>query len=157
MNAAPLAWLGLTGMLAVGLAAELASRPEAAPEVASPPLSAPGRTAAAATPATGNWVGTILRRPLFSPDRKPVMPAASGAAPAPGPADAMPRLSAVLITPGGRKAIFAPAQGKPLVAGPGARVGAYVVKSISAGQVVLTGGDGERVIRPGFASGPPKP
>ena len=49
------------------------------------------------------------------------------------------------------RAIFAGAAGaKAVIAGEGARVGAYVVQSIGAGQVTLVGPDGPLVVRPAF-------
>ncbi len=91
------------------------------------------------------WVATILQRPLFSQTRRP--PPGEGTS---GPG--LPRLSGILVSPSERTAIFAATGGgKPIIAGEGARIGAYVLQSISAGQVTLVGPGGDRVLRPSFA------
>ena len=93
------------------------------------------------------WVSTILDRPLFSPTRRPAPGAAASTIAGVGP----PRLSGVLISGLQTRAIFAgPAGEKGVVAGEGARVGAYVVQSIGIGVVTLVGPEGTLVVRPTF-------
>ena len=93
------------------------------------------------------WEATILERPLFNQDRRPVAtPGVAG-----GPAPGLPRLAAVVVHPTGRTATFIPADGgKPVVAREGTRVGGFTVQAIQAGQVTVLGPDGVRVLRPSF-------
>jgi hypothetical protein len=84
------------------------------------------------------WAATSLARPLFNADRRPVAAAAGSNA-----ADALPRLSGIMITQAGRRAIFAATgAGKPLVVVEGGTVGGNLVQSITLGEVVLIGPDG---------------
>ena len=92
----------------------------------------------------GQWVATILARPLFAPLRRPP---ASAAAKGNGPMK-LGRLTGVLIAHSEKRAIFAPETGKPLVAEEGARIGAYQVRSIEPGQVTVLGPEGLRVLEP---------
>jgi hypothetical protein len=58
-------------------------------------------------------------------------------------------LTGIMITPDGRRAIFAPAGGgKPAVVAEGGSLGGYVVQTISLGEVVLTGPDGSHSLNP---------
>ncbi len=101
---------------------------------------------------TDEWVATILDRPLFSPDRRPPSEtqATKGAAPLAG----LPRLSAVLVGPFGRSAIFAAEGQKPMVVLEGSRVGAWTVRSIEDGAVEVIGPGGPRTLHPSFESSP---
>ena len=84
------------------------------------------------------WAATSLARPLFNADRRPVAAAAGSNA-----ADALPRLSGIMITQAGRRAIFAATgAGKPQVVVEGDTVGGNLVQSITLGEVVLIGPDG---------------
>lgn len=103
---------------------------------------------------TAEWVGTILARPLFSPDRRPVQVStvdAGGRAVAP---QALPRLAGVLIGPFGRNAIFAAEGSKPLVISEGGKIGAWTVQSIEVGSVKVKGPGGAMTLEPRFASSP---
>lgn len=97
------------------------------------------------------WVSTILAHPLFNADRRPVAPTAVG----PGPAAAgLPRLSGVLVSPAGRRAIFAGPEGaRPITIAEGGHLGVYTITRIDEGSVTVTGPDGPRQIRPSFATG----
>jgi hypothetical protein len=98
------------------------------------------------------YVGAILARPLFSPNRRPDDIAANS------PAKDLARLTGVLLSPAGKSAIFAgPAGGKPIVVGEGGRIGEHVVGSINAGAVTVIGPAGERVLHPAFDPSPPPP
>lgn len=100
------------------------------------PAAAPDQSAA--------WTQTALARPLFAHDRRP--PAIATAAHT--AATPLPRMTATLVTAHGRSAIFAaPAGGKPLVLDEGGHIGAWVVRSIGAGQAVLYGPGGLRIVR----------
>ncbi len=93
------------------------------------------------------WMADSLARPLFVPDRRPVPQAAAGVDVVGG----WPRLSGIIIMSAGRRAIFdGPSGGKPDVVAEGARVGRYLVQSISVGEVVLVGPDGRHSLRPSF-------
>jgi len=138
--------------LGLGSADEAAS--SAAPRLA--PAAAAAPTQRPATDRTAEWVATILARPLFSPGRRP--PPEGAAPPSVAPTettdDALPRLTGVLVSPGGRIAIFAdPAGGRPIVLQEGGRIGAFAVQAIEAGQVTLAGPAGVSVLRPTFDAG----
>jgi hypothetical protein len=115
--------------------------------------SLPAPAAPASTPAAddaGRRVAEVLARPLFSPGRRPAAEAAGPAA----AAAALPRMTGVIVTPAGRRAIFVNGAGKPTVVTEGGRIGAYAVQSIEAGRVTLAGPDGQRVVATAFD---PKP
>jgi hypothetical protein len=94
-------------------------------------------------------VATILGRPLFSPDRRPME--------VEGEADAgLGRLTGVMVTEAGKTAIFAgSANEKPLVVREGAHIGRYVIASINADGVTIIGSGGQRVLHPSFDPSPP--
>jgi len=94
------------------------------------------------------WMGTVLARPLFSPDRRPP---ASGSART-GPAGTtLPRLSGVMTGPFGRTALFAAQDGgKPAAVKEGGTIGLFTVRTITTGRVVVSGPDGQRSLRPSF-------
>lgn len=122
----------------------------------SPPL---GPRAPVAAPqhgyvGTGNesvaeLAGTILARPLFSPDRRP---ARSSLAPSANADQVMlPRLSGVIVSGAHHLAIFAGSKdGKPIVVVAGQTVGDWSVKAIESDGVVLTDADGSQKLHPAF-------
>lgn len=126
--------------------ARLASRtPATGPAGASPPSGDQARGAGAGDNRDAQvLVDRILARPLFNADRRP----ATGSS-IPG-STAMPRLTAVLVSRQRKAAIFAGgADGKPVVLLEGGRIGEYVVRSIDAGQVTVSGpGGGTQLVRP---------
>jgi hypothetical protein len=126
------------------------TRDAASRSTVTPQAGVPGQPA---DDRTDGRVATILGRPLFSPTRRPDEAANEGA---PG---GMARLTGVTVSPIGKAAIFAaPAGGKPIVIGEGARIGAYVVGSIEAGAVTVIGPEGQRVLHPTFdLNAPSKP
>jgi hypothetical protein len=73
-----------------------------------------------------------------------------------GAARELPRLTGVLVVPGGATAIFAGVgeNAKPQVMRVGDRLAGFEVKAILAGEVTLTGPDGDRVLRPSFEPRP---
>ena len=86
---------------------------------------------------TADWVDTVLARPLFSVSRKPAKPDAAATIAGAG----MPRLAGILVTPQGRRAIFAPeAGGKPLVVAEGGNVDDVKIVSIRPDRVILASG-----------------
>ncbi len=136
-----------------GAAAAAVARWRPAPTVPTPPP--PDRSR--------DWAATALARPLFAPDRRPVPEPRAAVAGGPGGRD-LPRLAGVLVAPGGGAAIFAAAGegAKPLVLRVGDRVSEFEVKAIVAGEVTLTGPEGDRVVRPSFdprggGGGAPRP
>jgi hypothetical protein len=94
-------------------------------------------------------VATILTRPLLSPDRRPPRGAVA-AVPGERPADALPRLSGVLVGPFGRSAIFATDGARPIVVGEGGRVDAWTVRRIEVEGVEVAGPGGVRTVHPSF-------
>ncbi len=125
-----------------GAAAAAVARWRPAPPVPTPP--SPDRSR--------EWAATALARPLFAADRRPMPePRAAVAAGGTGGRD-LPRLTGVLVSPSGRAAIFAPTGdgAKPLVLRTGDTLGEFEVKAIVAGEVTLTGPEGDRVVRPSF-------
>lgn len=156
---------GLLGLLATvlvaALAAELFAGPDQDPDVAVvamarppgtlppgtlPPGGAPaGEATDAAADGLAGLARSILARPLFIPGRHPPAPASA-------PADEeLPRLAGVIVTPGGRRAIFAPAAGPAVVVPEGGMIGRYVVRSIAPGQVTLLDSGQQHVIHPAYA------
>jgi len=85
------------------------------------------------------WAASSLARPLFNANRRPVASAEGG----PNVAAALPRLSGIMITQTGRRAIFAATgAGKPQVVDEGGTVGGNLVQSITLNEVLLVGPDG---------------
>ncbi|MBO1325130.1 hypothetical protein K2X14_08650 [Acetobacter sp. TBRC 12305] len=101
----------------------------------------------------------ILARPLFSPARRPAAGVAAG--------NGLPRLTAIVVSSGRRRALFMVAgQGRGQVVDVGGVVGPWTVTAIDTGVVHVRGPSGEQVLRPdrdrsaehpvpGPASGPP--
>lgn len=124
------------------------------PVAALPAMPTADRPAVPDAGQIARWAATSLARPLFSPGRRPpaaATPAAAGAAPS------LPRIAGVVVTPAGRRAIFAMKGAKPLVVGEGGQVAGFTVESIRAGEVVLRGPEGERVLTPTFDLEAPAP
>ena len=157
MRPAQSLWL-LAALLASVAAAELAWPGATQPT----PGPAPPRDAATAEPRpaepVGPWATTLLERPVFSPGRRPDSAPAVPGTPAPGRPEP-PRLAGILMTPGGRRAIFAAGttEGRGTVVSEGGTVGSWRVDAIRAGDVQLSGPDGRRTIRPSFSNLPPAP
>ncbi len=105
-----------------------------------------GRSASPDPNQVARWAATVLARPLFSPGRRP--PAAAAALGAVAPS--LPRVAGIMVTPAGRRAIFAEKGAKPLVLGEGGQVAGFTVQSIRAGQVTVRGPEGVRVLSPTF-------
>jgi general secretion pathway protein N len=135
------------GVLAATVAVEAVALPGAPPTA---PLPAPALPAAPVRPPAADltaWTAAILARPLFRSDRRALAAAA-------GPAAALPRLSAIVVTAAGALAIFSPADGSaPVTAGTGSAVDGYKLVRISPDDVTLRGPDGvERTVVPQFAA-----
>ncbi len=146
-----LAAAALGGTVALELGRRLPDSDLMVPATAPLPApAAPASAPAAEADDAGRRVAEVLARPLFSPGRRPAAQAAKPAA-ATAP---LPRMTGVIVTPAGRRAIFANGAGKAVVVMEGGRIGAYAVQSIEAGRVTLAGPDGQRVVAPTFD---PKP
>ena len=92
------------------------------------------------------WSSTILERPLFSPSRRPNA-AAVAAATAP------PRLAGIILGPSGDHAIFAGSgDARAVLAGVGAQVGPYLIRTINATGVDVTGPKGDEHLLPHYDS-----
>lgn len=157
----PAASKGLLGPAALGLLAAMLAAAiwlelhpqirESGPMTPRPAAglpSVPARHSAAPGPdQVARWAATILARPLFSPGRRP--PAAAAAAPSIA-APTLPRVAGIVVTPAGRRAIFAEKGTKPLVLGEGGQISGFTVQSIQAGQVTVRGPEGVRVLSPTF-------
>ena len=140
------ALLGIAGLAAV-VALEVINAPQGTVEALPSRAAATPPAKSVSADHSGEWVSSILGRPLFSPDRRPSS-AAAAVAGLPG----LPRLSGIMFGPFGRSAIFAPDGAKPLVAQEGARIAGYTVKAIEATQVRLSGPNGSIVLYPTFAA-----
>ncbi len=107
---------------------------------------------------TDDWAETVLTRPLFTPGRKPPKTAPGQRAAA---SNGLPRLSGIMITAAGKRAIFAPEGGKPLVLAEGAAIDEDTISAIHPDRVIVTGPKGELVLRPAYdharAGGLPMP
>ena len=113
-----------------------ASEPARVP-VPAAPVSATTVSAAALE----GWSRTILERPLFSPSRRPGRAAVASTV--------VPRLAGIIIGPTGARAIFASADGsRAIVAGAGAHVGPYAVRTVSMTGVFVIGPNGPELLHP---------
>ncbi len=140
--------LAVGGMLAAVIAWEIVAMPRGDVTLAGP-YGAMAKQAAPRAHADNlqAWVGPVLARPLFSPDRRPAADMDNiAAAGLPG----LPRLTGILVGPFGRSAIFASTGSKPIVLGEGGRIDAYTVRSIDAAQVQLDGPNGVQRLQPAF-------
>ena len=154
--------LSLAAVLSAALVLEMVAGQDPdddPPTRLAPPAAADAATApASGTEGAGDDLGrltrTILARPLFSPNRR----LASHASTAAGDLvfNSLPRLAGVVVAPGGRRAIFAPAEGRPLVVPEGGHIGRYVVRAIMPGQVTLSDAEQQLVVRPSHAKGTPR-
>ena len=88
----------------------------------------------------GDWARIVLARPLLQLGRRPPAPVQSVA-----PGEALPRLTALLSGPFGRRAIFSMG-GRSLTVQEGAEAGGWTVLRISTAGVSVRGRDGERLL-----------
>lgn len=151
IRAALLAVCALAGLLSATVALELTLQSQAPVSAAAAPAVPLAITPVTAARVAGgadiqSWVATILARPLFSRDRRPVEAAAAVAA----VAESLPRLTGITVSPAGRHAIFATPGSKPLVASVGDRVAGFTLQSIEPAGVTVVGPNGPRVLLPSF-------
>lgn len=149
---------GLLMLLAVEYAVLSARGAGMLADTLDPPTLNPGpsRAMALGSRDVRAHLETILERPLFRESRRPVTPDIASPA---GEAASLPRLSGILISPAGKRLIFAPnSSGKSTVVAEGGRIGPYVVQSITTGNATLRGPDGPKTLRPTLAeAGAPSP
>ena len=126
----------------------LSSSTAAAPAAARPAPEPPARDAAR------GWAEAALARPLFQPGRRPAPPAEAAPRPA---AEDLPRLTALVSGPFGRRAIFAGMDGRSAVVTAGSTLNGWTVLSIGVGAVSVAGRDGERTIPLRRRTGAPEP
>ena len=156
LSAPHLLW-SLAAVLAAGVLAEAFPNAERAP--VSTTVAPPGfaHVVAASTEPVADWIATVLSRPLFTTDRRPVAPAAAAAATT-GP-QALPRLAGIVVSPSGRSAIFAgnldqsPEHSAVVVEG--AAIGLWRVVAIRSDAVDISGPQGERTVKPSYSDDPP--
>lgn len=157
-RAAPWLLLSLLVALSAVVALELQPRGGDEDSMTEPPARVATLPAAPTPPAANNhtqeWVETILARPLFAPNRRP--PANAPAAPA-AAAPPLPRVTGILIDGNSRNVIFANPGGRPVVVPEGGSMNGFRVQSIETGQVILSGPDGPRTLRPSFDPQPASP
>ncbi len=118
----------------------------------------PGARHAAAPPtraqAVEGWRSDILARPLIYPGRRAPGPApaiAATAAPSPPP-----RLTGVIVSASGRRALFENAPGGGLVSvGEGDTIGPYHIRAIRSDEVVVDAPGGTQSLRPTYQNAPP--
>jgi len=145
-------------VVAVALVATIVweGREPAGPDLGGTPArpAGPGRVrpAPAADPvaAAQGWVATALERPLFKENRRGDKSSTEMAVKGEG----LMRLTGVITGPFGNNAIFMSAgDAKPLVVTEGMQVGAFVIRSIEPGQVVVEANGNVRTLTPSFAHG----
>jgi hypothetical protein len=97
-------------------------------------------------------LAAVLARPLFNWRRRP----GPGAA-APSADETLPRLCGIVISPAGRYAIFAAAEGHTAsIMQEGAKLGPFIIETITADHVDISSATGSRSLHPSFDA-PPKP
>jgi hypothetical protein len=124
---------------------------------ATEPRAAPSRQAMPVTTAAD--ARSILARPLFSADRRPSREPGAAKSSKIG---SLPRLAGIVVDGGVRLAIFQPGDGgKPMEVGIESLIGEDKIDRIAAEEVVVSGPDGERRLRPkpdpGMVIMPPAP
>ena len=142
----------LAALLAVGAAVEIALPDQKRAVVDAAPFRVDATAAAPLATPTATLAATLLERPVFSPTRRP---SDSG----PAPAEAVParpeppRLTGIVMTPAGRRAIFASAaaDGHGVVVSVGGTVGPWVVQAIGIADVQLTRADERRTVRVAYS------
>ena len=137
------ATVGFAGSIAASLETTQPLLPASAAPVPQIPAAAIQDRGAAV------WADTTLARPLFSRTRRaPAQTAETSVSPTP---DRPARLTGILVTPAGRVAIFATADGgQSMTVQEGGQIGEDTVTAIAGGQVTLSGPAGQRVLSTSF-------
>lgn len=151
LSAARVLWL-LTGALGAVIAIELLAPSESESNIPSRLGPVESAAAIAAAEPIKAWTAVIGARPLFNPNRRPEASAMSGAVVS--SLAEPPRLTGILTTLGDARAIFAgTAEERSVVVLKGMKIGSWQILEIDAEKVIISGPDGERMIRPRFANG----
>ena len=140
----------MAAILTVALAAEWMPVGDAPPVLVPPPsLHARGAAGEPDSVAkdTESWARTIDARPLFNMNRRPAKTVDGKTVVA---STGLPRLSGIMISSAGRRAIFSPEGGKAQTLAEGASLDDYTIRKISADRVVLSGAKGEMVLKPAY-------
>ena len=140
---------GLAAALLLVLVAEWMPASDTPVVAPAQPLHLNGHTAEpdSAAKDTQAWAHAITQRPLFSIGRRPPKVVAGHSPVASG---GLPRLAGIMITQGGRRAIFMPEGGTPLTLAEGAALDDWTIRRILADQVILNGAKGDMVLRPTY-------
>jgi hypothetical protein len=124
------------------------------PAAAPPPVThatAPHPVSASAGTAEARDIDdladTVLGRPLFTVGRRPPKSTGGGRL---SVNTGYPRLAGIMITPFGKRAIFAPDGAKPLVLAEGGALDDATVRTIKRDRVVVTGPKGDEVLWPTY-------
>lgn len=139
---------GACVLLVVILPLEWLPTPDPPPvkPAATPHLAAAADSGAEAKD-TGEWADTVLGRPLFTVGRRP--PKTVGGTHV-ASSSGLPRLAGIMITPTGKRAIFAPDGGKPLVLSEGAALDDATIRTIRRDSVLVSGPKGDEVLWPSY-------
>jgi len=126
------------------------------PDVDSRPASrvSSRESASAEAPPVGVWANVTLARPLFAENRRPTQITGQITHIAQG---ALPRLAGTIRADRIELAIFQPPDGKPVVAGRGAKVADWTVSDIGDGAVSLQRGGNTVTLHLSYANVPIKP
>ncbi len=144
----PLIWgAGIAGALALLAAGEWLAPDAPPPDVAAVTAGAASTAGIALNTVSlaPQWSATMLARPLFRQDRRPLAVAVADAAVVP-----LPRLSAIIVTTAGAAAVFDDGSGKPLVLRAGGAVAGYTVKLVGPDGVELADAAGTKVLTPKY-------
>lgn len=144
--------LALSAVLSCTIAAEWVTRPRDLPPALVSTMAAaagdPGQLRG--RPDADVLVRQLRERPLFAPNRRPVVEASGGV---PG----VPRLTGIILDGARRIALFAGPDGSgSRAAEAGQDVGSYSVVAVASDAVTVTGPEGAQVLRPAFAKYVPK-
>lgn len=143
----------LMGVIIAVIGLQLDNRAPDQPSGSPARVSAADSQAAVARPEApiraNSWFKEVLARPLFNPDRRPVVAGAQALR-------GLPRLTGIIVTGSRQVALFAPPSGgHATVAEAGAHVGPYEVRAIADNGVTIIGPEGTMVLRPTFDTAPP--
>ena len=137
------------GVLTLFLAAEWLLPGPAAPDWQAPPNIPSGTTEVSGDADVTQWANIVLARPLLSQSRRPAASAGTAIS------DTLPRLSAIIVIGGSRRAIFAATGQKPELVAEGGEIGLYRIKTVAPDKVDLLGPDGPITVKPQFIAAAP--
>jgi hypothetical protein len=140
---------GLAGLLLLVLAAEWLLPGTTAPMVPRSPAIPSTMADSTSDADIAQWSSTILARPLLSLSRRPAPVAGADAS------NSLPRLSAIIVIGGTRRAIFADSGQKPQLVSEGGEIGDYRVKTVAPDRVDVLGPGGPMTLKPQFIPAAP--